>query len=38
MGGSVASMLIPGYADRKHYYLRPMLACGVLAVILANLT
>ncbi|MFD2081657.1 MFS transporter [Actinopolymorpha cephalotaxi] len=34
-GGFIASLLLPAYADRKHDYLGPMLACGVLTVLLA---
>lgn len=33
--GFVASLLLPSYADRREDYLRPMLACGVLALVLA---
>jgi SET family sugar efflux transporter-like MFS transporter len=33
--GFVASLLVPSYADRREDYLRPMLACGVLTLILA---
>jgi MFS transporter, SET family, sugar efflux transporter len=33
--GFVASLLVPSYADRRQDYLRPMLACGVLTLILA---
>ncbi|MEV6493008.1 MFS transporter [Actinoplanes sp. NPDC051633] len=33
--GFVASLLVPAYADRKHDYLGPMLACGVLTLLLA---
>lgn len=34
--GFVASVLIPGYADRRGDYLRPMLLCGVLTLVLAG--
>lgn len=33
--GFVASLLFPAYADKKHDYLGPMLACGVLTLLLA---
>jgi MFS transporter, SET family, sugar efflux transporter len=33
--GFVASLLMPSYADRREEYLRPMLACGVLTLVLA---
>ena len=33
--GFLASLLVPAYADRRQDYLRPMLACGVLTIILA---
>ncbi len=33
--GFVASLLLPGYADKKHDYLRPMLVCGALTLLLA---
>ena len=33
--GFVASLLVPSYADRRGDYLRPMLACGALTLILA---
>jgi MFS transporter, SET family, sugar efflux transporter len=33
--GFVASLLVPSYADRREDYLRPMLACGVLTIVLA---
>jgi SET family sugar efflux transporter-like MFS transporter len=33
--GFVAALLLPAYADRKHDYLRPLLVCSVLTVILA---
>jgi SET family sugar efflux transporter-like MFS transporter len=33
--GFVASLLVPSYADRREDYLRPMLACGVLTLVLA---
>jgi hypothetical protein len=33
--GFVASLLIPSYADRREDYLLPMLACGVLTLVLA---
>ena len=33
--GFVASLLVPSYADRREDYLRPMLACGVLTMVLA---
>ena len=36
LGGFIASVLIPGYADRKADYLRPMLGCGLLTVALAG--
>jgi MFS transporter, SET family, sugar efflux transporter len=29
-GGFVAALVLPGYADRKHNYLGPMLLCGAL--------
>jgi SET family sugar efflux transporter-like MFS transporter len=32
--GVVASLLVPSYADRRQDYLRPMLACGVLTLVL----
>jgi SET family sugar efflux transporter-like MFS transporter len=35
--GFVASLLVPAYADRRGDYLRPMLACGVLTLVLALL-
>ena len=35
--GFVASLALPWYADRKHDYLRPLLACGVLTLALAAL-
>ncbi len=35
VSGFVASLLIPAYADRLHDYLRPMLVCGALTVVLA---
>jgi len=35
--GFVASLALPAYADRRHDYLRPMLACGVLTLALAGL-
>ena len=34
-GGFIASLVIPGHADRSANYLRPMLACAVLTVALA---
>jgi len=33
--GFVASLLVPSYADRREDYLRPMLVCGVLTLVLA---
>jgi MFS transporter, SET family, sugar efflux transporter len=33
--GLIASLLVPSYADRRQDYLRPMLACGVLTLVLA---
>lgn len=33
--GFVASLLLPAYADKKHDYLGPMLACGALTLLLA---
>ena len=33
--GFIASLLIPAYADRRQDYLRPMLGCGVLTLLLA---
>jgi SET family sugar efflux transporter-like MFS transporter len=36
-GGFVASLLVPGIADRRQDYLRPMLGCGVLTLVLAVL-
>lgn len=33
--GFVASLLVPAYADRRQDYLRPMLACGALTLLLA---
>lgn len=35
VSGFVASLLFPAYADKKHDYLGPMLACGVLTLVLA---
>lgn len=35
VGGFVASLLLPAYADRKSDYLGPMLACGALTMLLA---
>jgi MFS transporter, SET family, sugar efflux transporter len=35
--GFLASILLPAYADRRHEYLRPMLACGILTLALAGL-
>lgn len=35
-GGFIASLVIPGWADRSANYLRPMLACAVLTVALAG--
>jgi SET family sugar efflux transporter-like MFS transporter len=35
--GFVASLALPAYADRRHDYLRPMLACGILTLALAGL-
>ena len=35
--GFVASLVLPAWADRRHDYLRPMLGCGVLTVLLAAL-
>jgi MFS transporter, SET family, sugar efflux transporter len=34
--GFVASLVMPAYADRKRDYLRPMLACGLLTLLLAG--
>ena len=33
--GFIASLLVPAYADRRKDYLRPMLACGALTLVLA---
>ena len=33
--GFLASLLVPAYADRRQDYLRPMLACAVLTLVLA---
>jgi MFS transporter, SET family, sugar efflux transporter len=33
--GFIASLLVPAYADRRQAYLRPMLACAVLTLVLA---
>ena len=33
--GLIASLLIPAYADKRHDYLGPMLACGALTLVLA---
>ncbi|HET9874063.1 MAG TPA: MFS transporter [Propionibacteriaceae bacterium] len=33
--GFVASLVVPAWADRRHDYLGPMLACGVLTLLLA---
>ena len=33
--GFIAALLIPAYADRRKDYLRPMLGCGVLTLLLA---
>jgi SET family sugar efflux transporter-like MFS transporter len=33
--GFVAALLLPAYADKKHDYLRPMLVCGALTLLLA---
>ena len=35
--GFLASLLVPMYADRRQDYLRPMLACGALTLVLALL-
>ncbi len=35
--GFVAALLLPGYADRKNEYLRPMLVCGALTLVLVGL-
>jgi SET family sugar efflux transporter-like MFS transporter len=35
--GFVASLALPTYADRRHDYLRPLVACGVLTLALAGL-
>ncbi|WP_436532699.1 MFS transporter [Actinoplanes sp. HUAS TT8] len=35
--GFVASLILPAYADKKHDYVRPMLACAVLTLALAGL-
>lgn len=35
VGGFIASLLLPAYADKKSDYLGPMLACGALTVVLA---
>jgi SET family sugar efflux transporter-like MFS transporter len=35
--GFVASLLVPAYADRRQDYLRPMLVCAVLTLVLALL-
>jgi MFS transporter, SET family, sugar efflux transporter len=32
--GFIAALLLPAYADRKNEYLRPMLVCGALTVVL----
>jgi SET family sugar efflux transporter-like MFS transporter len=34
--GFVASLVLPAYADRRRDYLRPMLACGILTLLLAG--
>ncbi|MGN8025551.1 MFS transporter [Microbacterium sp. 22242] len=34
--GFIASLVLPAYADRKREYLRPMLLCGVLTLVLAG--
>ena len=33
--GFLASLLLPAYADKRHDYLGPMLACGALTLLLA---
>ena len=35
--GFVASLILPAYADRRHDYVRPMLACAILTLALAGL-
>lgn len=35
--GFLAALLLPGYADRKGEYLRPMLVCGALTLVLVGL-
>ena len=35
--GFVAALLLPSYADRKNEYLRPMLICGALTLVLVGL-
>ncbi|WP_457947469.1 MFS transporter [Pseudarthrobacter sp. alpha12b] len=35
VGGFIASLLLPAYADKKRDYLGPMLACGALTLLLA---
>ncbi len=37
VSGFVASLLFPAYADKKQDYLGPMLACGVLTLVLASM-
>ncbi|MFT4052224.1 MAG: MFS transporter [Microbacterium sp.] len=34
--GFVASLALPAYADRRREYLRPMLLCGILALLMAG--
>lgn len=36
-GGFVAALLVPAYADRKNNYLRPLLVCAGLTLVLAGL-
>lgn len=35
--GFLAALLLPGWADRRNEYLRPLLLCGVLTVLLVGL-
>ncbi|GIF20669.1 SET family sugar efflux transporter-like MFS transporter [Actinoplanes tereljensis] len=35
--GFIASLVLPAYADRRRDYLRPMIACGILTLVLAGL-
>lgn len=34
--GFIAALVLPAYADRKREYLRPMLLCGILTLLLAS--